>query len=193
MLPRSEPLTFDLPPVRGPYPTSRSTTRQPASAARTSSSSGYPDRRSRHPGPTAHRGAPPASARCRAPAARGGCAAASSSPRCPPARPTATAARGTGRRRPIAMSAPRSSASTSAGKSPASIEPSASMTATIGVVAATTPACTADPYPARNSVTTSAPCRRATSAVSSVLLLSTTNARYPGGTPPAPPAATPPR
>ena len=39
-LPRTEPLTFDLPPVRGPYATSRSTTRQPACAARTSSSSG---------------------------------------------------------------------------------------------------------------------------------------------------------
>ncbi len=37
--------------------------------------------------------------------------------------------------------------------------------------------CTAAPYPARVSVTTWAPCRRATPAVSSVLLLSTTNAR----------------
>ena len=45
-LPRTEPLTFDFPPVRGPYVTSRSTTRQFAAAARTNSSSGYPDLRS---------------------------------------------------------------------------------------------------------------------------------------------------
>ena len=51
------------------------------------------------------------------------------------------------------------------------------MTATIGVVAATTPAWTAEPYPGRGSATTWAPCRLATAAVSSVLLLSTTNAR----------------
>ncbi|OBI12164.1 hypothetical protein A5712_08345, partial [Mycobacterium sp. E2327] len=52
---------------------------------------------------------------------------------------------GTGRRRPVTRSAPWSSAATSRGRSPGSMEPSASMTATIGVVAATTPACTAAP------------------------------------------------
>ncbi|CKT82095.1 Uncharacterised protein [Mycobacterium tuberculosis] len=82
-----------------------------------------------------------------------------------------------GRRRPVTRSAPLSSSATSLGKSPASIEPSASMTATMGVVAASTPACTAEPYPGRGSTTTWAPWRAATVAVSSVLLLSTTSAR----------------
>ncbi len=48
----ADPLTFDFPPVRGPYGTSRSTTVHPAAAARTISSTGYPDRRSVTPRPS---------------------------------------------------------------------------------------------------------------------------------------------
>ena len=51
------------------------------------------------------------------------------------------------------------------------------MTATYSAVAASRPACTAAPYPGRLSVTTVAPRRRATSAVSSVEPLSTTITR----------------
>ena len=45
-LPRTEPLTLDFPPVRGPYVTSRSMIRQFAAPARINSSNGYPDLRS---------------------------------------------------------------------------------------------------------------------------------------------------
>src|SRR6185312_12100316 len=86
-----------------------------------------------------------------------------------------------GRRRPVTMSAPRSNSATIAGSSAGSSEPSASRTATISVVAATTPACTAEPYPGCASVTTCAPWLRATLAVPSVLSLSTTSTRYPRG------------
>ena len=51
------------------------------------------------------------------------------------------------------------------------------MNATYSAVAASRPACTAAPYPGRLSLTTVAPWRRATAAVSSVEPLSTTMTR----------------
>ena len=61
--------------------------------------------------------------------------------------------------------------------SPGSIDASASQNATIGAVAASRPACAAEPNPRRGSVTTVAPSSRATSADRSVEPLSTTIAR----------------
>ena len=92
-LPRSDPLTFDLPPVRGPYgdvafddrpARLRGAHHQLDRIA--GAAVGDAERRA------ARRGGPPASARCRAPAGRTGCAAASTPPRCPAARATASAA-----------------------------------------------------------------------------------------------------
>ena len=63
------------------------------------------------------------------------------------------------------------------GRSAASKLASASMNATISAVAVVSPAKQADPKPGRSSVTTRAPCARATAAVVSVEPLSTTIAR----------------
>ena len=91
-LPRTDPLTFDLPPVRGPYATSRSTTASPlaphAPTVPAGSRIGGPSR----PARAERRGGPPASARCRARAGRSGCAAASTPPRCPAGHAMASAA-----------------------------------------------------------------------------------------------------
>ena len=123
--------------------------------------------------PAAARAARPASGRCRAPAGHVGCAAANTPPRCPTARATANAVPGTGAApadRHVGaafefLDQPRADRR-------GSIEPSASMTATIGVVAATTPACTADPYPGRPSVTTpgAVPARHGGGAVGAVVV-----------------------
>ena len=67
--------------------------------------------------------------------------------------------------------------STTFGRSAGSIEASASQKATIGAVAAMSPAWAAEPKPRTGSVITTAPCSRATSAERSVEPLSTTIAR----------------
>ena len=145
-LPRTDPLTFDLPPVRGPYATSRSTTRQPAlrrahqqfqriarpavgdAERQQRVAAGDPHRRD-----VVHRqpvtGAQP-------PAHRRG-----AQPRVP--RPAQPVDRRGGVRSPCRRRG-RVRRPTPAVRA-ASRDPSASRTATIGVVAATTPACTAEP------------------------------------------------
>ncbi len=65
------------------------------------------------------------------------------------------------------------------GSTAGSIEPSPSSTATRSAWAASSPACTAAPYPRRGSATTRAPSARATAAVASVEPLSTTSTGQP--------------
>ena len=95
------------------------------------------------------------------------------------ARPRAT--RGDGVRAP-GRTVRRRTASSRAGSSAGSNDPSPSITATYSAVAASIPACTAAPYPSRASLTTRAPQARATSAVPSREPLSTTITAKPDGT-----------
>ncbi len=175
-VPRTVPVTFER-PVLGRYGTGWPSTLHPAAAARSTISSGHPERRSVRPrssrssrratrmGPRSLRPSPVRRRTSRASTRLARRAWSGHAPR-------------SAWRSPITRSArPSSTAVASPGRSAGSQLASASRKATTSAEATDRPDQHAAPKPRVGSMTTCAPCWRATVAVSSVEPLSTTMAR----------------
>ena len=179
-VPLTVPVTLDR-PDRSRYSTGTFRTRCPACTARSTISSGHPERRSvipksRRTSRRIARIGPRSSRRSRVRRRTSKASTLLARRACGGHAPRSAM------RLPITRSAsPCSTYATTSGRARGSSDASQSMKQTTSLVAACSPAQHAAPKPCCSSRTTRAPCSRAKSAVRSVDPLSTTIGRYPSG------------